>query len=108
MAFFFPFESFDLFSSSLLRFLFAFFFLELGPRACGDVDTYKHTACNNANVSIEVAGSILSATDPVAVVALMKELGVSEKLGTLMEGESLLNDGTAIVLFSVFYNPFKN
>ena len=29
---------------------------------------------------------------------------MSEKLGTLMEGESLLNDGTAIVLFSVFYN----
>lgn len=48
-------------------------------------------------------GSILSATDPVAVVALMKELGVSERLGTLMEGESLLNDGTAIVVFGVFY-----
>ena len=39
-----------------------------------------------------MTGAILSATDPVAVVALMKELGVSEKLGTLMEGESLLND----------------
>lgn len=33
----------------------------------------------------------------------MKELGVSERLGTLMEGESLLNDGTAIVVFGVFY-----
>lgn len=48
-------------------------------------------------------GAILAATDPVAVVALMKELGVSERLGTLMEGESLLNDGTAIVVFGVFY-----
>ena len=48
-------------------------------------------------------GSIVSATDPVAVVALLKELGASKKLGTLIEGESLLNDGTAIVLFMVFF-----
>lgn len=39
-------------------------------------------------------GSIMSATDPVAVVALLKDLGASKQLGTLMEGESLLNDGT--------------
>ncbi len=48
-------------------------------------------------------GAVVSATDPVAVVALLKELGASKKLGTLIEGESLLNDGTAIVLFMVFY-----
>lgn len=47
-------------------------------------------------------GAVISATDPVAVVALLKELGASKKLGTLIEGESLLNDGTAIVLFMVF------
>jgi len=47
-------------------------------------------------------GSILSATDPVAVVALLKELGASKQLETLIEGESLLNDGTAIVAFSLF------
>lgn len=49
-----------------------------------------------------VLGATLSATDPVAVVALLKELGVSPRLGTLIEGESLLNDGTAIVVFDVF------
>lgn len=48
-------------------------------------------------------GAIVSATDPVAVVALLKELGASKKLGTLIEGESLLNDGTAIVIFMVFF-----
>ena len=42
-------------------------------------------------------GAVVSATDPVAVVALLKDLGASKKLGTLIEGESLLNDGTAIV-----------
>ncbi|MBL4624117.1 MAG: sodium:proton antiporter [Flavobacteriales bacterium] len=47
-------------------------------------------------------GSVISATDPVAVVALLKDLGASKKLGTLIEGESLLNDGTAIVIFMVF------
>eukprot|EP00051_Salpingoeca_urceolata_P007004 m.92774 g.92774 ORF g.92774 m.92774 type:complete len:1268 (+) comp15075_c0_seq1:118-3921(+) len=46
-------------------------------------------------------GSLLSATDPVAVVALLKDLGASAKLGTLIEGESLVNDGSAIVLFTV-------
>lgn len=48
-------------------------------------------------------GSVISATDPVAVVALLKELGASKKLGTTIEGESLLNDGTAIVIFMVFF-----
>ena len=47
-------------------------------------------------------GSILSATDPVAVVAILKEVGASKVLGHLIEGESLVNDGTAIVVFNVF------
>jgi len=47
-------------------------------------------------------GAVVSATDPVAVVSLLKDLGASKKLGTLIEGESMLNDGTAIVLFMVF------
>jgi NhaP-type Na+/H+ or K+/H+ antiporter len=38
-------------------------------------------------------GSLLSATDPVAVVALLRELGASKKLSTIVEGESLMNDG---------------
>lgn len=47
-------------------------------------------------------GTIISATDPVAVVSILKEVGASKKLATLIEGESLLNDGTAIVIFMVF------
>lgn len=50
--------------------------------------------------SAMMLGSVLSATDPVAVVALLKEVGASKRLGTLIEGESLLNDGTAMVLFT--------
>jgi NhaP-type Na+/H+ or K+/H+ antiporter len=46
-------------------------------------------------------GSIISATDPVAVVALLNTLGASKRISTMIEGESLLNDGTAMVLFLV-------
>eukprot|EP00803_Ostreobium_quekettii_P005772 evm.model.scf_1987EXC.1 EVM.evm.TU.scf_1987EXC.1 scf_1987EXC:28778-29905(+) len=47
-------------------------------------------------------GAMLSATDPVAVVALLKEVGASAILGTVIEGESLFNDGTAFVFFLLF------
>ncbi len=46
-------------------------------------------------------GALISATDPVAVVALFKTLGVPKRLTVLIEGESLFNDGTAIVLFNL-------
>ncbi|AFZ36649.1 sodium/proton antiporter, CPA1 family [Stanieria cyanosphaera PCC 7437] len=44
-------------------------------------------------------GASLSATDPVSVVALFRELGASKRLTILMEGESLFNDGVAVVAF---------
>jgi CPA1 family monovalent cation:H+ antiporter len=46
-------------------------------------------------------GALISATDPVAVVAVFRALGVPRRLAVLLEGESLLNDGTAIVLFQL-------
>jgi len=46
-------------------------------------------------------GSIIAATDPIAVIALFKTLGVPKRLQVLLEGESLLNDGTAIVIFNI-------
>ena len=46
-------------------------------------------------------GSILAATDPVSVLALVKNLGAPKRLSLLIEGESLFNDGTAVVLFNI-------
>ncbi len=46
-------------------------------------------------------GALISATDPVAVISLFRELGVSKRLSVLVEGESLFNDGVAIVLFNL-------
>jgi monovalent cation:H+ antiporter, CPA1 family len=48
-----------------------------------------------------VFGALISATDPVAVVALFRTFGVPRRLAVLVEGESLLNDGTAIVLYNL-------
>ncbi len=48
-----------------------------------------------------VFGALIAATDPVAVIALFRTMGVPKRLQVLMEGESLLNDGTAIVLFGL-------
>lgn len=48
-----------------------------------------------------LAGSVISATDPVAVVNQLKQLRAPEELNTLIEGESLFNDATAIVLFTI-------
>ena len=46
-------------------------------------------------------GALISATDPVAVVAFFRSLGVSKRLAVLVEGESLFNDGVAIVIFTL-------
>jgi CPA1 family monovalent cation:H+ antiporter len=43
-------------------------------------------------------GAIIAATDPVAVLATFRKLGVSPRLAALVEGESLLNDGVALAL----------
>jgi CPA1 family monovalent cation:H+ antiporter len=48
-----------------------------------------------------VFGALISTTDPVAVVALIKSLGAPRRLGILIEAESLFNDGPAIVLFNL-------
>lgn len=48
-----------------------------------------------------VFAALVAATDPIAVVAIFKSLGVPSRLGVLVEGESLLNDGTAVVFFGM-------
>jgi monovalent cation:H+ antiporter, CPA1 family len=48
-------------------------------------------------------GCIISATDPISVLAIFKDLRVDKRLSLIMEGESLLNDGTAVVLFGILF-----
>lgn len=46
-------------------------------------------------------GAMISATDPVSVLALFRQLGLPSRLSTIVEGESLFNDGTAVVVFRI-------
>ncbi|HEY8694241.1 MAG TPA: cation:proton antiporter [Chloroflexota bacterium] len=54
-----------------------------------------------AGIVAVVLAAILSATDPVAVLGVFKRLGVPKRLEMVIEGESLFNDGTALVAFQI-------
>ena len=52
-------------------------------------------------------GALISATDPVAVIAFFKTLGVTRRLSVLVEGESLFNDAVAFVAFTLAVDAAK-
>jgi len=54
-----------------------------------------------------IFGAIVAATDPVAVLALFKALGLAPSLLSIVEGESLFNDGTSVVAFSALLAVFS-
>jgi CPA1 family monovalent cation:H+ antiporter len=65
-----------------------------------EVSTFK-VASGMTFMHYLLFGTIMAATDPIAVIALFKQLGVKRKLAIILEGEALFNDGTAIVLYTV-------
>lgn len=48
-----------------------------------------------------VLGAAIGASDPAAVVSIFQRFGLPERLNLIVEGESLFNDGTTVVVFSV-------
>ena len=47
-------------------------------------------------------GALIAATDPVAALAILSKIGLPKNLETVVDGESLLNDGVAVVFFTIF------
>eukprot|EP00227_Mantoniella_beaufortii_P003899 CAMPEP_0197607832 /NCGR_PEP_ID=MMETSP1326-20131121/47889_1 /TAXON_ID=1155430 /ORGANISM="Genus nov. species nov., Strain RCC2288" /LENGTH=858 /DNA_ID=CAMNT_0043175941 /DNA_START=220 /DNA_END=2796 /DNA_ORIENTATION=+ len=73
----------------------------LGAFLCALVPMYVFDYGWNWNYCMLI-GSILAATDPVAVVSMLKECGASQNLSTIIAGEAMLNDGTAVVFYLLF------
>jgi CPA1 family monovalent cation:H+ antiporter len=69
--------------------------------AAGVTAIGMHFAAHWPWSSASIFGVLIAATDPVSVIATFKEAGVTGRLRLLVEAESLLNDGTAAVLFAV-------
>jgi CPA1 family monovalent cation:H+ antiporter len=69
--------------------------------AAGLVGVMVHFGLGVSLTAALLFGALISATDPVAVTQTFRELGVPNRLLVLVEGESLLNDGIAIVLFNI-------
>jgi CPA1 family monovalent cation:H+ antiporter len=67
----------------------------------GIVGTVLHYGIGWPWATALLFGAIISATDPVSVLAIFKKLGLPRRLNTIVEGESLINDGTAVVVFKI-------
>jgi Na+:H+ antiporter len=60
-----------------------------------------HAAAGMSLATGFVVGAIVSATDPAAVIAIFRHIRAPRRLSTLVEAESVFNDGTGIVVFSI-------
>ena len=61
-----------------------------------------HALVDHMSWSVAFAlGAVVAPTDPIAATAIMRRLGVPRRLVSIVESESLVNDGTALVLFRV-------
>ena len=67
----------------------------------GTVALVLHVAAGLPLGTAFVVGAVVSATDPVAVVASMRDAAAPRRLATIVEAESLFNDGTGILLFTI-------
>jgi CPA1 family monovalent cation:H+ antiporter len=64
------------------------------------IGTLTHVALGFSWASGMLLGAILAATDPIAVVTLLRQLKAPSGLAAILEGESLFNDGTGVAVFS--------
>src|ERR671930_985328 len=66
------------------------------------VGVVAHAAVDDMSWSAAFAlGAVVAPTDPIAATAIMRRLGVPRRIVSIVESESLVNDGTALVLYKV-------
>ncbi len=73
--------------------------------SAGVVAVGMHAAVNWPVRDAMIFGILIAATDPVAVIAMLKDAGMKGRRRLLVEGESLFNDGVAAVLFGIALSP---
>jgi CPA1 family monovalent cation:H+ antiporter len=64
------------------------------------IGTLTHLVLGLSWASALLLGAILAATDPIAVVTLMRQMRAPSGLSAILEGESLFNDGTGVAVFT--------
>ena len=64
------------------------------------IGTLTHVVLGLSWASGMLLGAILAATDPIAVVTLMRQMKAPSGLSAILEGESLFNDGTGVAVFT--------
>lgn len=82
-------------------------FLLAGPGlllAVGVLAVVLHLSLGMPWLVAIMLGAIVSPTDPVAALSLLKQLGLPERLYVVIEGESLFNDGVGVAVFGVVFD----
>jgi len=67
------------------------------------IGTLTHLILGLSWASGMLLGAILAATDPIAVVTLMRQMKAPSGLSAILEGESLFNDGTGVAVFTAVF-----
>ena len=67
----------------------------------GAVAVVAHTVAHIEWGSAVVLGAILGATDPVAATSVLRRVGAPDRISTILEGESLVNDGTGLTVYNL-------
>ncbi|WP_182200000.1 cation:proton antiporter [Paraliobacillus salinarum] len=74
----------------------------------GAIFAFGHTLASLSLLGSFVIAAMLTPTDPVSVVSILKKSTDDERIASVVDGESMLNDGTSIVVFTVLSSMFIN